>query len=67
MTQDFFAYLLEKNWLCSVQRRETRFSTLLLTILGNFLVDHLRHESRAKRGGGQRLLSLDMASAEPCY
>lgn len=64
LTQEFFAQLLEKNWLAAVDRRGTRFSTLLLNILRNFLVDEHRRETRAKRGGGQMTLSLDLASAE---
>jgi len=55
---------LEKNWLAAVERRGARFSTLLLNILRNFLVDQHRRETRAKRGGGQFVLSLDMAAAE---
>jgi len=39
LTQEFFAQLLEKNWLAGVEQRETRFSTLLLTILKRFLVN----------------------------
>ncbi len=64
LTQEFFAQLLEKNWLAEVDRRGTRFSTLLLNILRNFLVDEHRRETRVKRGGGQMTLSLDLVSAE---
>ena len=67
LTQGFFARLLEKNWLAGVERRETRFSTLLLHILSNFLVSEHRRETREKRGGGALPLSLDMAAAEQWF
>lgn len=67
LTQGFFAEMLEKNWLADVERRETRFSTLLLNILGNYLVSEHRRETREKRGGGAVPLSLDMAVAEQWF
>lgn len=67
LTQGFFVRLLEKNWLAGVERRETRFSTLLLSILGNYLVSEHRRETREKRGGGAVPLSLDMAAAEQWF
>ena len=67
LTQSFFAQMLEKNWLAGVERRETRFSTLLLSILSNFLVSEHRRETREKRGGGALPLSLDMAAAEQWF
>ncbi len=67
LTQQFFASLMEKNWLAGVERRETRFSTFLLTVLTHFLIGEHRRESRAKRGGGGTPLSLDMAAAEQWY
>jgi DNA-directed RNA polymerase specialized sigma24 family protein len=67
LTQGFFAQMVEKNWLAGVERRETRFSTLLLNILSNFLVSEHRRDSREKRGGGHVALSLDMAVAEQWF
>ena len=64
LTQEFFCQMLEKDWLAGVERRATRFSTLLLTILRNFLVSRHRHDTSKKRGGGQATVSLDMALAE---
>ncbi len=64
LTQDFFAQLLEKGWLACVERRETRFSTLLLTILNRFLASDYRRQSSEKRGGGLVPLSLELAAAE---
>lgn len=67
LTQSFFAEMLEKNWLAGVERRETRFSTLLLTILTRYLIDEHRHATRQKRGSGQALLSINMGEADRWY
>jgi DNA-directed RNA polymerase specialized sigma24 family protein len=67
LTQEFFEKMIEKDWLAGVERRETRFSTLLLTILRRFLVSHHRYETQDKRGGGRPTVSLDMAQAEAWY
>lgn len=67
LTQAFFEKLIEQDWLAQVQRRETRFCTLLITVLKNFLIKRHRHELALKRGGGQRSISLDLALAESWF
>lgn len=67
LTQAFFAKLIEQNWLAQVERRETRFSTLLITILKNFLIKQYRHEVAIKRGGGRAPVPLDTAQAESWF
>ncbi len=67
LTQEFFARLIEKDWLAEVERRDTRFSTLLLTILKNFLVNEYRRTHTAKRGDGIAPLSIDVAQAEEWF
>jgi len=58
LTQDFFARVVEKNWLASVTREGGRFRSLLLTALKHLLA-HARERERAlKRGGGRPVLSL---------
>jgi RNA polymerase sigma-70 factor (ECF subfamily) len=64
LTQGFFAKLIEQDWLATVERRETRFSTLLVTILKNHLAKRHHHDAALKRGGGEVPLSLDLARAE---
>jgi RNA polymerase sigma-70 factor (ECF subfamily) len=64
LTQAFFAKLVEQDWLAQVERRESRFSTLLITILKNFLIKQHHHEVAQKRGGGESPLSLDLVKAE---
>ncbi len=67
LTQDFFASLVERNWLAEVERGQTRFSTLLLTILKNFLINAHARASARKRGGGQIPISIDQARAEEWF
>lgn len=67
LTQAFFAKLIEQDWLREVQRRETRFSTLLITILKNFLIKQHHREVAQKRGGGKTLISIDLAQAEDWF
>src|SRR5262245_58632806 len=67
LTQDFFARLVEKNWLASITREGGKFRSVLLTALKHFL-SHARDYSRAqKRGGGILLVPLDGTTAERRY
>ena len=67
LTQEFFARLLRLNSLREVGREKGRFRTFLLASLHHFLSDHWDKTSAAKRGGGERVLSLDDADAEQRY
>ncbi len=67
LTQAFFAKLIEQEWLAQVERREARFSTLLVTILKNFLIKQHRREVAQKRGGGGMPVPLDLAQAESWF
>jgi hypothetical protein len=59
LTQEFFARLIEKDWLAGVERRETRFSTLLLTILKRFLVnEYERNQTRSGAAESRRFPSM---------
>lgn len=64
LTQDFFARLLEKNYLRNVERNRGRFRTFLLTSLKNFLINEWKHANRQKHGSGQAAISWDEALAE---
>lgn len=66
-TQEFFARLIEKDWLAGVERRDTRFSTLLLTILKRFLVNEYERAQTTKRGAGVVPVSIDAAQAESWF
>ncbi|RYD23616.1 MAG: sigma-70 family RNA polymerase sigma factor [Verrucomicrobiaceae bacterium] len=67
LTQGFFAKLVEQDWLARVERRETRFSTLLVTVLKNHLITQHHRATAEKRGGGVSPVSLDQALAEDSY
>lgn len=64
LTQEFFARLLERNAIGSVDRERGRFRAFLLASLKNFLRDEWDKLRAQKRGGGARLLSLDDADGE---
>lgn len=67
LTQAFFAKLIEQDWLAQVERRDSRFSTLLITILKNFLIKQHHRDTAQKRGGGDAPVSLDLAQAESWF
>jgi RNA polymerase sigma-70 factor (ECF subfamily) len=67
LTQSFLAYLLSKDFLANVHPERGKFRSFLLASLNHFVSDHFDKEHRLKRGGGQRVLSLDAASAEQRY
>ena len=67
LTQAFFARLLEKRVLRSVDASLGKFRTFLLTSLTNFLTNEWDKTRAQRRGGGARVLSLDEAEAEKQY
>ncbi|MCB1237546.1 MAG: sigma-70 family RNA polymerase sigma factor [Verrucomicrobiae bacterium] len=67
LTQAFFANLLEKHWLRAADREKGRFRTFLLTALKRFQAKEWERARAQKRGGGQRLLSLDTEGFETAY
>jgi RNA polymerase sigma factor (sigma-70 family) len=64
LTQGFFAELLAKDYLKYVDRDRGKFRTFLLTALEHYMADEHDRVKAQKRGGGQKLLSLDFAGAE---
>ena len=67
LTQEFFARLLEKQWLDGIQKSGSRFRSFLLSALNGFLANQYDRTTAAKRGGGQEILSLDAEQAERRY
>jgi DNA-directed RNA polymerase specialized sigma24 family protein len=63
LTQEFFARLLEKDWLAGLEREGAKFRAFLLTAVKRFLAVEHHRETAAKRGGGMTALSLDWATA----
>ena len=52
LTQDFFARLLDKQYLKLANPQRGRFRTFLLTSLGRFLTNEWEKRRALKRGGG---------------
>ena len=67
LTQEFFARLLAKNYLRSLDRRKGKFRSFLLAAMEHFLAKEWRDANRLKRGGGKTILSLDDQDAESRY
>ena len=67
LTQGFFARLLEKQWLDGIEKNGSRFRSFLLSALNGYLADQYDRAMAAKRGGGQKLLSLDAEEGERRY
>ena len=67
LTQEFFARLLQKDYLKAAAREKGRFRTFLIVALKRFLAKEWDRLRAQKRGGGQPLLSLDTELAEQRY
>jgi len=67
LTQEFFAQLLAKRYLDSVDRQKGRFRSFLLAAITHFLANEWHKSQRLKRGGGCQFLSLDDPGAEQRY
>ena len=67
LTQEFFARLLDKNYLQGLHRDQGRFRAFLLAALKHFLANEWDRATRKKRGGDVVTLSLDWQDAEARY
>jgi RNA polymerase sigma-70 factor (ECF subfamily) len=67
LTQGFFARLLEKEFLRSVDPSRGRFRAFLLAACKNFLANEHDQEHARKRGGGRSPVSIDLRDAEGRY
>jgi len=67
LTQEFFARLLEKDGLASVDQSRGRFRSFLLASCKHFLSNERDRASALKRGGGRVPLPIDGAAAEGHY
>jgi DNA-directed RNA polymerase specialized sigma24 family protein len=63
-TQEFFANLLEKEFLNSYDSRKGRLRTFLRTCADRLFMNQMRDSKRLKRGGGSPHCSLDFEEAE---
>lgn len=67
LTQEFFARLLEKDYLQSVEREKGRFRTFLIMAMKRFLMNEWDKAHTRKRGGNIPHLALDADLAESRY
>jgi RNA polymerase sigma-70 factor (ECF subfamily) len=67
LTQEFFARLLEKDYLADVDRDRGKFRAFLAAACNHFLANEHDRARAKKRGGGRRVLSLGAADAEGRY
>jgi RNA polymerase sigma-70 factor (ECF subfamily) len=67
LTQEFFARLLEKDYLLQADRERGRFRSFLLTAFKHFLSKEWERGRAQKRGGGRSTLSLDFRTGESRY
>jgi RNA polymerase sigma-70 factor (ECF subfamily) len=64
LTQEFFARLLQKDYLRHPDPARGRFRTFLLTALKRFLINDWEKSHAAKRGEGQPSISWDQHDTE---
>jgi len=67
LSQQFFAVLLEKNFLLDADQERGRFRSFLLTAVKHFLANEWDREHALKRGGGRIPVSIDLVVAEEWY
>jgi RNA polymerase sigma factor (sigma-70 family) len=67
LTQEFFARFLAHDWVANADREKGRFRTFLLSALNHFLANEWDKARAQKRGGGVRLLPLEIDTAETRY
>jgi RNA polymerase sigma factor (sigma-70 family) len=64
LTQEFFARLLQKAYLCHADPARGRFRTFLLTALKRFLVNDWEKGRAARRGNGQAVIAWNPLETE---
>jgi RNA polymerase sigma-70 factor (ECF subfamily) len=67
LTQEFFARLVEKDWLAAVAPERGRFRSWLLAAMRHFLAKEWRDAHREKRGGAVTFLPIETDDAERRY
>jgi RNA polymerase sigma factor (sigma-70 family) len=66
-TQEFFAQLLEHNWVARADRHKGRFRSFLLLAMKRFLANEWDKAKTLKRGGQVGLVPLQLDTAENRY
>ncbi|MEM9409969.1 MAG: sigma-70 family RNA polymerase sigma factor [Planctomycetota bacterium] len=65
--QGFFSQLIEKDFLESASPEKGRFRWFLMSAIKRFASKQVNYENAIKRGGGARVISIDLATAEERY
>src|SRR4029077_6096900 len=63
-TQQFFSRLLTRNDFAGLDARKGKFRTFLLAAFSHFLANEHDWATARKRGGGQKIISLDEFSPD---
>ena len=66
LTQEFFVRLLDKHFLAMADSKKGRFRTFLITAVKRFLANEYDRVRAKKRGGGQRIVSLEGLEVRYC-
>jgi RNA polymerase sigma-70 factor (ECF subfamily) len=67
LTQDFFAFILERDLIAMADPTRGRFRSFLRTVCARQIADHRDRQNAAKRGGGRSPFSIDPYDAERRY
>ncbi len=67
LTQEFFARLLEHNWVAHADREKGRFRSFLLMAIKRFLAKEWDKAKALKRGGKIKFVELGLNTAETRY
>jgi len=67
LTQEFFARLLERNWVADADQEKGRFRSFLLSAMNHFLADEWDKARAQKRGRGVPAVPLQFDTAETRY
>ena len=67
LTQEFFARLLEHNWIAYADRQKGRFRSFLLMAMKRFLFKEWDKANALKRGGRLQRVPLELDTAEGRY
>ncbi len=67
LTQEFFTHLLEPNFLGKVEQEKGKFRSFLLACCKHFLANERDRGVALKRGGGRRIISINLSDAEGRY
>ena len=67
LTQEFFARLIEKNFVAGAAQEKGRFRSFMLIALKRFLVNEWQRTQAQKRGGGVQFVPLETEDAEARY